>query len=332
MNLIRTIVDNNNCFFHEIQQENDLGIDAIIELSNNDVISGLNIAVQIKAGTSYINYGKRECSFPIGNHVGYWSSHVLPVYGFVCDIDRQCYYYVDIKNYISIYKDEINAGTIKSITFEIAFFNTITSENFENLFKRPFFQNIPFLTYDDTQKLFASDSPKDVELGLQILRKYYYSLEETWNVFLRVFRDDKYSVFRYKILYFFSVGTHNPDSWFSGEDYKVSSKAAKQIIQSLNREDIILLLQMVDEENGFQRGSIGEWIDFTIQVIPNNINLLTDIVCDADLSMTVRERALFLLACNDTQAFFKIPVTHDFSCYELLKEQINTYGAVNPYM
>jgi hypothetical protein len=30
VNLIHTIVDNNNCFFHEIQQENDVGVDAIM--------------------------------------------------------------------------------------------------------------------------------------------------------------------------------------------------------------------------------------------------------------------------------------------------------------
>lgn len=295
-------------------------------------MTGLHIAVQIKTGTSYINYDKKECSFPIGNHVGYWSSHVLPVYGFVCDLDRQCFYYVDIKDYINIYEDEIKMGAIKSITFKIAFFNTITSENFENLFKKPFFQNVPFLTYSDTQKLFASDSLKDAELGLQILKKHHYMLEETWNTFLRVFRDDRYSDFHCMIIDFLSAGTDNPDSWFPEEEYEDCSKAAKRIIQSFNREDIIRLLKMVDEEKGFQRGSIGEWVDFTIQVIPDNVNLLTNIVCDTELPTAVRENALFLLACYDTQAFFNIPGAHDLSCYELLKEQIHTYGAIYPYM
>lgn len=67
------------------------------------------------------------------------------------------------------------------------------------------------------------------------------------------------------------------------------------------------------EENDFERGSMGEWVDFTIQVIPNNIELLTNIVYDVNLSMEVRERALFLLACYDVQAFSHISIANERS-------------------
>lgn len=63
INLVRTITDNNNCFFHEIQQESDVGIDAIIELSDNGYMTGQNIAVQIKTGASYIDHKKSRVLF-----------------------------------------------------------------------------------------------------------------------------------------------------------------------------------------------------------------------------------------------------------------------------
>lgn len=331
VNLIRTIVDNSNCFFHEIQQENDLGIDAIIELSNKGIMTGLNIAVQIKTGTSYINYDKRECSFPIGNHVSYWASHALPVYGFVCDLDQQCYYYVDIKNYISIYKDEIKNGTIKSVTFEISYFNTISSENFENLFKNTFLRIVPLVSYEDAEALILSNSVNDIDLGLRVLRKYYYQAEKTWDIFLNIFRDDRFSFFHTKIIDYFSYGTDNPDIFTTSDDYEICSIRASEKFLNMSKSDVIKLLGFVDEEIGFQRGSMGEWVDFIIHSIPNNIKILADIVNDRDQIMNIRENALFLIACYDPKAFLNLPLKTEFTCYRLLEKEILQHGAIYPY-
>lgn len=130
VNLIRTIADENNCFFHEIQQENDVGIDAIIELSQHNHLTGTNIAVQIKTGNSYIDKENSTCSFPIGRHASYWMSHDLPVYGLVCDLERRSFYFVDIKSYLLCHKEDIANGSISAIRFDVAYFNTINSETF----------------------------------------------------------------------------------------------------------------------------------------------------------------------------------------------------------
>ena len=49
INFVRTVTEAANCIFHKIEQENDLGIDGLIELIRNEVPVNQQFAVQIKA-------------------------------------------------------------------------------------------------------------------------------------------------------------------------------------------------------------------------------------------------------------------------------------------
>ena len=80
---IRTIVDHHNCIFQEIDTNNDLGIDAIIEIIKDEKPVSKFVATQIKSGKTYFNKKKNVCKIPIKNHFNYWTSHPLPVYGIV---------------------------------------------------------------------------------------------------------------------------------------------------------------------------------------------------------------------------------------------------------
>ena len=191
VNLIRTIADENNCFFHEIQQENDVGIDAIIELSQHNHLTGTNIAVQIKTGNS---------------------------------------------------------------------------------------------------------------------------------------------LFHYRIIDFLAIGTSNPDVFRSGADYEVCERNAHLTIIKMSKADVIKLLAYVDSENGFERGSTGEWVDFIIQAIPNSAEILQEIIGDHRLSTEIRENALFLFASYEPAAFLKLESGKVLDRYEMLSNAIEKYGGIFPYM
>lgn len=49
INYVRTIVESHNCIFQKIDQENDVGIDALIEVVKNERPTGNFIAAQIKS-------------------------------------------------------------------------------------------------------------------------------------------------------------------------------------------------------------------------------------------------------------------------------------------
>src|SRR5947209_760179 len=83
INFVRSTVENAGSLFIKIEQESDLGIDALLELIENEQPLNQQIAVQIKSGQSYYNEDASECVFPVGTHREYWSKHPLPVFGIV---------------------------------------------------------------------------------------------------------------------------------------------------------------------------------------------------------------------------------------------------------
>lgn len=178
----------------------------------------------------------------------------------------------------------------------------------------------------------GAESTQDNSLGLQSLRTYHFKNEEVWHLFLDMLRDDRYSLFHYRIIDFFAIGTSNPDVFRSGADYEVCERNAHLTINRMSKTDVIKLLAFVDSENGFERGSMGEWIDFIIQAIPDNTEILQEIIGDRCLSTGIRENALFLFACYEPAAFLKLESGKVLDCYEMLSDAIEKYGGIFPYM
>ena len=73
VDFIRSIVNYNNCIFHEINANNDLGIDAMIEIIKDEKPTGKLIATQIKSGKSYFNKKTRNVILSRKIFVGYSS-------------------------------------------------------------------------------------------------------------------------------------------------------------------------------------------------------------------------------------------------------------------
>ncbi len=74
INFVRSAVESSGSFFMKIEQESDLGIDALLEFIRDERPLNQQIAIQIKSGASYYNAETEECAFPIGTHRSYWSS------------------------------------------------------------------------------------------------------------------------------------------------------------------------------------------------------------------------------------------------------------------
>lgn len=83
INYAKSVVEAAGCIFHKIEQENDLGIDGLIEFIKDGVPQNKQIAVQVKSGQSYYNSQTNQCLIPVGNHFDYWTKHPLSVFGIV---------------------------------------------------------------------------------------------------------------------------------------------------------------------------------------------------------------------------------------------------------
>ncbi|MBA3695541.1 MAG: DUF4365 domain-containing protein [Methylotenera sp.] len=83
INFVRSTVETAGSLFHKIEQENDFGIDALIEFVNGEESLNKKIALQIKSGNSYYVSSSDECFIPTDSHREYWLKHPLPVFGIV---------------------------------------------------------------------------------------------------------------------------------------------------------------------------------------------------------------------------------------------------------
>ncbi len=83
VNAARTLFEANGCVFQEVDQGNDYGKDAYVDLVDGEKISGHCIAVQIKGGNKY----RRANGYviPIDDHEEVWRQSPLPVAGIVFD-------------------------------------------------------------------------------------------------------------------------------------------------------------------------------------------------------------------------------------------------------
>jgi hypothetical protein len=174
VNFVRTIVEDSECFFHKIEQENDLGIDAIVEFIKDEQPLNKSIAIQIKSGPSYYNSKKQECIIPIESHREYWKNYPLPVFGIVYIPDLKIGYWIDIKHYLENNKE---TNTIKFIGNRANQFDT---ENYKNVFVPRLTNKTPDISFDYSLQLFDSDDINEIMLGSIVLFRLYVNELETW--------------------------------------------------------------------------------------------------------------------------------------------------------
>ena len=181
VNYLRTITDENECYFHEIVQENDVGIDAFIEFTKNGENDGRCIAVQIKTGNSFFNTDKTMCKIPIGSHYNYWKNHSLQVYGIVCDLERKDAFWISITEFICQHDNEISNGKIQSISFPVMKINTLNTETFGTIFKPMVYGLLPKISFKDSLLLSQSSFVVEKALSIDLLLRVYTDDPKSWD-------------------------------------------------------------------------------------------------------------------------------------------------------
>ncbi len=99
VNAAREFFESNNCFFQEVNLQNDYGKDAYIDLVEGEDLTGLCIAVQIKGGVSYRRSG--GYGIPLDkDHARVWRQSSIPVAGLVYDPDDQKLRWCNITSFL----------------------------------------------------------------------------------------------------------------------------------------------------------------------------------------------------------------------------------------
>jgi len=176
INFIKTIVDKANCIFNETPQQNDLGIDAQIELIKNEIPTNSLIAVQIKSGNSF--FDDKKCILPVENHYDYWNKYPIDVIGIVYVPKLEKAYWIDIKEY---FENNGKTSTIKIFPNRVNEFSTNT---FKNIILQIYSNETPIIPYSDVLQFLKSDVDEEFKVGLHSGFVHYSDKNEFWELII----------------------------------------------------------------------------------------------------------------------------------------------------
>lgn len=329
VNYVRNIVDDHNSIFNEIHQENDIGIDAIIELIKDEKPTNKLIAVQIKSGKYYYNSKEESCIIPINDHYDYWKNYPLEVYGIVYIPSLDTGYWVNIKNYLR------NFNECNVIKFDCNRTNVFNNDSFRKIFIPKILGEVPNLEFDIAIDLFDSDNFNEFYLGMVLLLRRYADRKLVWEKFINYFIEQDYDHIPNEMIYYLAHIPWHPDIYIWGQPIPKETKIfAQNLINQFDKNLILKLLQFIDEENLISRGSTGQSVEAIISSIPNVDEFLVEITLDPELPLFIRECAGVIYAYHKDKESIKVLSTlvNEGSWYmsELI-DYILEFGYFDPY-
>lgn len=302
VNYVTDIVDRCECYFNKIEQENDIGIDAIIEFTDSSIPTGKCIAVQIKTGESYVNRRKNECIIPIESHYEYWKNYCMPVYGIVYILDENIAYWVDIKQYLNDNKCIIESGKLNIIKFKMSTINKFDIDSFNKYFKCYVKNKLPEISYEEASNLLESKNVDEVYIAINSLAKRYANRTETWDKLIHIFRKTSDIELISEIIFYLSYIPGHGDLWGQLNFSEVSRQYARDLLNQLNTNEVTKILSSIDE-NGIERGTIGQCIEAIISSINKSDRILKEIIRNEALEEEVINSAITILAYNYPEEF-----------------------------
>lgn len=289
VDFVRGIVRANNCIFQEIDTNNDLGIDAIIEIVKDEKPTSKFIAAQIKSGKSYYDKKSNKCKIPIKKHRDYWAKHPMPVFGIVYIPEFENTYWVDIKRYLEHFPHE----TV--ISFEPTLAKLINHNTFFTQFVPHLLNEIPEISFEFAKTLFASLKPDEFYLGLYSLFKRYADKNEVWEIFVSFFQTEPIEKIPGKLVYYLAHIPWHPDIWSHNDSFtKESLEFGQTLLNKFGKTEILKLLEFIDEENMIQRGTLGQSVEAIISSLPNCDTILEEIIRDKKILVPLREYAAII--------------------------------------
>lgn len=328
-NYIRTIVEDAGSLFIKIEQENDLGIDAIIELIHEGKPLNKQVAVQIKSGQSYYNSDSNECVFPVGNHREYWAKHPLAVYGIVYIPSLKTAHWLELKDYLK------NNPEVVTIRFTTSHANRFDELSYNRIFIPKIIHETPTLSIDEAFLLIRSSKLDEAYLGIVVLFRRYPNVLQIWDELIYYISIRPIEEIPPHLVYFLAHIPGHPDIFYFGEQITPATRQyAKSIFSKIGVNEVIKLLKLVDQESSISRGTVGQSVESIISSLPSFEEILLRILDDLEIEMFIKECAVLILAYNkSTSATASLrTLAADGSWYanELLTH-IQDSGYINPY-
>jgi len=344
INHIATIVNNAGCIFNKVDGTNDVGIDGYIEFIENKSTTGLCIGIQVKSGDSNTTNGKIHLKSN-KEHFIYWQNHILPICGVVYIPSHDRAYWVDIKSYIEESPHTLDEGPYRITLDTTQEFNLESFALFHNNFKAYKNTYNTDSNFGKAMKLLVSDAEESRFSGIRALFSFHRNEKEAWFYIINHFGKENDSNIQKYLIYLMSlIVGHGDIYWHKGNiiNEEARTYAYKTIRKSFTQQETKLLLINIDE-NGINRGTIGQGIHAVIEIIPNFLAYLKMIIIKENISDEIRANAAIIIIyelqfydkprairfCESMIEHF--PDSEYKGSFEIIKEQIELHDGFAIY-
>lgn len=289
-----------NSTIHLIDQKEDVGIDAYIELTLDEETTGCLIAAQIKSGNSYCC--SNDWNVPAdAKHVEYWRSLSLPVCGIVYNPSMDTTRWVDISTFLA------DRPTFESGNIPVPEGNSYTCESFPS-FREHFMDCRDEYATDayfgrSLRLLSRQDEIEKCNSALWALFSFHRNRPETWFYLilsLPSFRDHPF-LLRSLVNVLCHIPGHGDIFWVPKKNIispETEALAKDMLRHFLSRESLVTLLSAVDG-NGYERGSMGQSVEAVASLMPHLSDTLESIVFDKTLSEDLHFWAVLMLVFRE---------------------------------
>jgi len=329
VNFIRSAVEGAGSIFHKIENENDLGVDCLIELVLDEKPLNRQVAVQIKSGNSYYRASKEECHFEVGSHRDYWLHHQLPVLGLVFIPALERAHWIDVKYFL---RQHPESNMIKYVASNA---NKFDGATFGKLFVPALLGKLPALSFAEAILFFESKKVDEFNLGLNVLFRQFPNVLEVWDRLIQCFFEKSIDDLPRTLMYYFAhIPWHGDILGYGEQVTEVTRSYVKKFYAAFEKAHVVKLLSFIDVDAGISRGSVGQSVDAIISSLPESAKLLSAIVLDESIETFVREYAAMILAKK--QGKTAMPVVQRLAsggswCAKEIVEQLSLHGYVDLY-
>lgn len=329
VNFIRSTTESAGSLFIKIDQESDLGVDALIEFIQHERPLNKQVAVQIKSGASYYSKKTGECAFPVDGHGDYWGNHPLPVVGLVYVPSLQSAFWVSIKG---ILKANPNA---KAIRFPASEANRFDARTFSDIFLPRVVGSVPTLEFDEAFRLARSTQPDETYLGLLVLFRRYQDKPAVWSELIHVFKSRPASEIAPVLVYWLAHIPGHGDIFYFGETASEETrKYAKALLATFELPDVLKMLSFIDKEEQIGRGTLGQSVEAILSSLPRSGELLRQVIASTAVEMSIKEFAALILAINESKgAIQDLRILEGLGSWYAseMRQHLEEFGEINPY-
>lgn len=276
------------CRFQEIDQQQDIGKDAYVDLGDKAGITPLCVALQIKSGGKY-RTRKGDYVVPVEHHADLWKRSTVPVFGIVYDPDDSELRWVDLTGYLRAHPDQEGGNVpvsgrqiLDEVTLRGAFTNAVRS----------------YVSRGTTDLVLNLLSPDPFQTGAMYDAWALSRSDAKYLLLLRRFLMDLHPEATRRSIWLLShVGLH-PNIFFN-KDTWIKPEAERLLLPSFrwSPEELAHMLRAVDHSD-YGQGTLGECLDVLLYEDPNIVRKLhlaiTLLLKDTDHTQAVRAATLAL--------------------------------------